>query len=50
MINFIAGTVFGIIAATVGFGPIADILNSGMVNLQKTTIEMAKPQLPPTAK
>ena len=50
MINFIAGTVFGIIAATVGFGPIADVLNDGMVNLQKTTIEMAKPQLPPPAK
>lgn len=47
MFNFIAGTIFGIIAATVGFGPIANVLNSGMVNLQKTTVEMAAPQLPP---
>jgi hypothetical protein len=50
MFNFIAGTIFGIIAATVGFGPIADVLNHGMVNLQRTTIEMAKPQLPPASK
>jgi len=50
MFNFIAGTIFGIIAATVGFGPIADVLNGGMVNLQRTTIEIAKPQLPPPAK
>jgi len=46
MFNFIAGTIFGIVAATVGFGPIANILNAGMVNLQKTTIEAAKPHLP----
>jgi hypothetical protein len=50
MFNFIAGTIFGIIAATIGFGPIATILNNGMVNLQKTTIEMAKPELPPPSK
>ena len=50
MFNFIAGTIFGIIAATVGFGPIADVLNGGMANLQRTTIEMTKPQLPPPAK
>lgn len=47
MFNFIAGTIFGIIAATVGFGPIATVLNGAMVNLQRTTIEMSKPELPP---
>jgi len=47
MINFIFGTIFGIIAATVGFVPIANVLNKGMVHLQKTTIEMARPELPP---
>ena len=47
MFNFIAGTIFGIIAATIGFGPMATFLNNGMVNLQRTTIEMAKPELPP---
>jgi hypothetical protein len=47
MFNFIAGTIFGIIAATVGFGPIATALNGAMLNLQKTTIQMTKPELPP---
>ena len=47
MFNFIAGTIFGIIAATVGFSPIATVLNGAMYNIQKTTIETMKPQLPP---
>jgi len=47
MFNFIFGVIFGIIAATVGFTPIANVLNQGMTSLQKTTIEAAKPQLPP---
>jgi hypothetical protein len=47
MFNFIAGTIFGIIAATVGFGPIAKFLDGVMYNLQKTTVEMSSPQLPP---
>lgn len=48
MFNFIAGTIFGIIAATVGFGPIAMVLNGAMANLQRTTIQMSKPELPPS--
>lgn len=46
MFNFIAGTIFGIIAATVGFTPIADALNKAMVGLQRTTIDATRPQLP----
>jgi len=47
MFNFVAGTIFGIIAATVGFSPIANVLNGMMANLQKTTVEMSAPKLPP---
>ena len=47
MINFIAGTIFGIIAATVGFGPIAQALDGVMLSLQKQTIQMSAPKLPP---
>jgi len=47
MINFISGTIFGIIVATIGFGPIAKFLDGAMFNLQKTTVEMNQPQLPP---
>jgi hypothetical protein len=46
MFNFIAGTIFGIIAATIGFGPIAKTLDGVMFNLQKTTVEMNAPKLP----
>jgi hypothetical protein len=47
MINFISGTIFGIIVATVGFGPVAKFLDGAMFNLQKTTVEMNAPKLPP---
>jgi hypothetical protein len=47
MINFVAGTVFGIIAATVGFGPIAQALDGAMLSLQKQTVQMSAPKLPP---
>ena len=47
MINFIAGTIFGIIAATVGFGPIAQALDGAMLSLQKQTVQMSAPKLPP---
>lgn len=46
MINFISGTIFGIIVATIGFAPIAKYLDGAMFNLQKTTVEMNRPQLP----
>ena len=47
MINFVAGTVFGIIAATVGFGPIAQALDGAMLSLQKQTVQMSAPKRPP---
>jgi hypothetical protein len=47
MFNFISGTIFGIIVATIGFAPIAKVLDGAMFNLQKTTTEMSAPQLPP---
>lgn len=50
MINFIAGTIFGIIAATIGFGPIAQALDGFMVGLQKQTIQMSAPKLPPPSR
>lgn len=48
MINFISGTIFGIIVASIGFGSIANTLDGMMFNLQKTTIEMNAPKLPPS--
>ena len=50
MINFISGTIFGIIVASIGFGPIASALDGAMFNLQKTTVEMNRSQLPPPTK
>ena len=47
MINFISGTIFGIIVATIGFGPIAQNLDSAMLVLQRQTIQMSAPKLPP---
>ena len=47
MINFVAGTIFGIIAATIGFDPIAQSLDCLMRGLQKQTIEMSATKLPP---
>jgi hypothetical protein len=47
MINFISGTVFGIIVATIGFGSVAKTLDGAMFNLQKATVEMNAPKLPP---
>ena len=46
MINFISGTVFGIIVATIGFSSVATTLDKLMFNLQKTTVELNRPQLP----
>jgi hypothetical protein len=50
MINFISGTIFGIIVATIGFDPIARTLNGAMFNIQKTTVELNAPKLPPPMK
>jgi len=46
MINFISGTIFGIIVASIGFVPIATSLDGLMLNLQKATVEMNAPKLP----
>jgi hypothetical protein len=50
MSNFIFGTVFGIIIATVGFSSVANILDTAIFNIQKTTVELARPQLPPSVR
>jgi len=47
LINFVSGTIFGIIVATIGFSPVASVLDGMMLNLQKTTVEMNAPKLPP---
>ena len=49
MINFIFGTIFGIIASTIGFGSVATTLDKVMFNIQKTTVELNRPQLPEPA-
>ena len=46
MFNFICGTVFGIIVATIGFSGMAPSLDSGVRFIQEQTIQHAKPQLP----
>lgn len=46
MFNFISGTIFGIIVATIGFAPVAKTLDGMMLNIQKTASEMNRPELP----
>lgn len=46
MINFVSGTIFGIIVATIGFSPVAQTLDGAMFNIQKTTVELNAPKLP----
>jgi len=49
MFNFISGTIFGIIVATIGFNGVATVLNGIMFQIQKQTLELTQPQLsPPT--
>jgi hypothetical protein len=50
LINFVSGTIFGIIVATIGFSSVAKTLDSIMFNLQKTTVELNAPKLPPPVK
>jgi len=47
MFNFISGTIFGIIVATIGFTPVANALNAMMFQIQKQSVEMNRPELPP---
>jgi hypothetical protein len=42
MRNFIMGTVFGIVVATVGFGGIAKILDNGVQKTKDIAVEGAK--------
>ena len=39
---FIAGTVFGLVLATVGFSGIAKMLDRGVDTVKETSVEMAK--------
>lgn len=39
---FIAGTVFGLVLATVGFGGIARIMDNGVAKVQEVSKEAAK--------
>jgi hypothetical protein len=39
---FIAGTVFGLVLATVGFGGIAKMLDRGVDTVKEKSVEMAK--------
>jgi hypothetical protein len=47
VINFISGTIFGIIVATIGFGGVATFMDGIMLQIQKQTVEMSRPTLPP---
>lgn len=42
MKNFLIGTVFGIIVATVGFSGIAKLLDNGVEKVKQVTVEQAK--------
>jgi hypothetical protein len=39
---FIAGTIFGLVLATVGFSGIAKILDHGVTTVKEKSVEMAK--------
>jgi len=39
---FIAGTIFGLVLATVGFGGIAKMLDRGVDTVKEKSVEMAK--------
>jgi uncharacterized membrane protein YtjA (UPF0391 family) len=42
MRNFIIGTIFGLILATVGFSGIARMLDTGVAKIKSESAEMAK--------
>ena len=42
MKNFLIGTVFGIIVATVGFSGIAKLLDNGVEKVKQVTVEQTK--------
>jgi hypothetical protein len=47
MVNFISGMIFGIIVATIGFGRVATVMDGIMFQIQKQTVELSSPTLPP---
>jgi hypothetical protein len=42
MKNFLIGTVFGIIVATIGFSGIAKLLDNGVEKVKQVTVEQVK--------
>jgi len=42
MKNFIIGTIFGIVIATIGFGGVARLLDNGVNKVKQVTIEQVK--------
>lgn len=42
MKNFILGTIFGIVIATIGFGGIARLLDNGVSKVKQVTLEQAQ--------
>ena len=42
MINFIFGTIFGIVIASIGFSGVAKMLDTGMEKVKQVATEQAK--------
>ena len=42
MKNFVAGTVFGIVVATIGFSGVAHILDKAVIKTKETAVEISK--------
>jgi hypothetical protein len=42
MVNFIFGTIFGIVVASVGFSGVVKILDTGMEKVKQVATEQAK--------
>lgn len=42
MLNFIFGTIFGIVISTIGFAGVAKIADTGVQKIQEVTRETAK--------
>lgn len=42
MKNFLIGTVFGIVVATIGFSGVARVLDNAVVKTKQTAVEISK--------
>jgi hypothetical protein len=40
--QFVIGTIFGIVLATVGFSGVAKVLDHGVVKMKEVSVEVAK--------